>query len=67
MRLLGIVAGAELFKQAVYQFAAVLQKIAVGRIANLSVTACGINLHRTAMVIAICVRTGLFRLAAVSL
>lgn len=45
-RLLGLVAGAELVKQAVYQFAAVFQKVAVGRIANLGITACGIDLHR---------------------
>ena len=31
---------------AAYQFAAVFQKVVVGRIANLGITACGIDLHR---------------------
>ena len=52
LRLRGLVAGAELVKQAVYQLAAVFQKIIVGRIANLGVAACGVNLHRSPMIIA---------------
>ena len=65
--LLGLVAGTELVQQTVYQSAAILQKIGVGRVSHFGVTACGVDLHRAAMVIAIIVRTGLFRIAAVRL
>ena len=55
----------ELVKQAVYQLAAVLQKVRVCRIANLGVTTCGITLHRAAVVIAVLVGAFLLRLAPV--
>ena len=50
-----------------YQFAAVFQKVVVGRIANLGITACGIDLHRPPVVIAVLVGVDLLRLAAVCL
>ena len=55
----------EFVKQAVYQLAAVLQKVSVCRIANLGVTTCGITLHRTAVVIAVLVGAFFLRLASV--
>ena len=55
----------ELVKQAVYQPAAVLQKVGVCRIANLGVTTCGVTLHRAAVVIAVLVGAFLLRLASV--
>lgn len=65
--LLDLVAGAELVKQAVCQFAAVFQKVVVGRIANLGIAACGVDLHRATVVIAVLVGVDLLRLAAVRL
>ena len=55
----------ELVKQAVYQPAAVLQKVGVCRIANLGVTTCGVTLHHAAVVIAVLVGAVLIRLASV--
>ena len=51
-RLLHLVTCAELVKQAVYQPAAVLQQVGIRWIAYLSVAACGVNLHRTAVIVA---------------
>ena len=52
---------------AAYQFAAVFHKVVVGRIANLGITTCGIDLHRAPVVIAVLVGVDLLRLAAVCL
>ena len=47
-----LVACAELVKQTVYQPAAVLQQVGIRWIAYLGVAACGVNLHRTAVIVA---------------
>ena len=57
LKFLHIVACAELVKQAVYQPAAVLQQVGIRWIAYLGVAACGVNLHRTAMIVAVLVVT----------
>ena len=64
-RLLHLVTCAELVKQAVYQPAAVLQQAGIGWIAYLGVAACGVNLHRTAVVVAVLVGVFFLRLAPV--
>ena len=65
LRFLHLVACAELVKQAVYQLAAVLQQVGIRWIAYLGVAACGVNSHRTAMVVAVLVGVFLLRLAPV--
>lgn len=66
-RLLGLVAGAELVKQAVYQFAAVFQKVVVGRIANSASQHVASTFIVPPVVIAVLVGVDLLRLAAVCL
>ncbi len=65
LRFLHLVTCAELVKQAVDQPATVLQQVGIGWIAYLGVAACGVNLHRTAVVVAILVGVFLLRLAPV--
>lgn len=65
LRFLHLVTCAELIKQAVYQSAAVLQQVGIRWISYLGVTACGVNLHRPAVIVAVLVGVFLLRLAPV--
>ena len=65
LRFLHLVTCAELVKQAVYQPAAVLQQVGIRWIAYLGVAACGVNLHRPAVIVAVLVRALPLRLAPV--
>jgi len=67
LRFSDMMAGTELIKQTVYQTAAVLKQICVGRITDLGITAGGIHLQRTAVLMAFLVRILRLWLAAVGL